>query len=77
MSKQIALLLDNSGSMFSPVDGAGTNTKIFETSQGAQAFIANMISAIDPGEQFAFSVHRFAQTYELLYNEVSRTLTKK
>ena len=70
MSKQIALLIDNSGSMFSPVDGAGTNDKIFETSQGAQLFISNMISAISPGEQFAFSVHRFAQTYELFGAQV-------
>lgn len=70
MSKSIALLLDNSGSMFSPVDGVGTNDKIFETSEGAQLFIANMISTISPGDQFAFSVHRFAQTYELFGAQV-------
>ncbi len=71
MSKQIALLIDNSGSMFSPVAGGGTNDKIFETSQGAQEFIANLIDAVDPGELFAFSVHRFAASHEVLGEQVS------
>lgn len=68
MSKQIALLIDNSGSMFSPMAGGGTNDKIFETAQGAEMFIADLISELSmiPTSQFAVSVHRFAQNYQLL-----------
>ena len=68
MSKQIAILLDNSGSMFSPVGGANPNTKIYETARGAEFFIENLIDelAATPGSQFAISVHRFASSYQLL-----------
>lgn len=68
MSKQIAVLLDNSGSMFSPVGGANPNTKIFETARGAEFFIQNLIDelAATPGSEFAISVHRFASTYQVL-----------
>jgi hypothetical protein len=68
MSKQIAILLDNSGSMFSPVGGSNPNTKIYETARGAQYFIENLIDelAANPGAQFAISTHRFASSYQLL-----------
>jgi hypothetical protein len=68
MSKQIALLLDNSGSMFSPVGGANPNNKITEAAEGARVFIQNLIDRMTttPGSQFAFSVHRFASSYQLL-----------
>jgi len=68
MSKQIALLIDNSGSMFSPMAGGRTNDKIFETAQGAEMFIADLISELSmvPTSQVAFSVHRFAEKYQLL-----------
>ena len=68
MSKQIALLLDNSGSMFASVGGANPNSKIAETAEGARVFIQNLIDrmASTPGSQFALSVHRFASSYQLL-----------
>jgi hypothetical protein len=64
MSKQIAILLDNSGSMFSPVGGSNANTKIYETARGAEGFIQDLIDhlASTPGSQFALSIHRFATT---------------
>ncbi|HEX6864828.1 MAG TPA: vWA domain-containing protein [Thermoanaerobaculia bacterium] len=67
MSKQIAILLDNSGSMFSPVGGSNPNTKIYETARGAEFFIQNLIDeqTATPGD-FAISVHRFASSYQLL-----------
>jgi hypothetical protein len=68
MSKQIAILLDNSGSMFSPVGGSNPNTKIYETARGAEFFIENLIDELTatPGSEFAISVHRFASSYQLL-----------
>ncbi len=68
MSKQIAVLLDSSGSMFQPVAGGNANDKISEASDGAQLFVENVLDqmGITPGSQFALSVHRFAQSYQLL-----------
>lgn len=68
MSKQIAILLDNSGSMFSPVGGSNPNAKIYETARGAEYFLENLIDELtaNPGAQFAISVHRFASSYQLL-----------
>ena len=68
MSKQIAVLLDNSGSMWEPVGGANVFTKIQEASRGSQFFIQNLIDHLsaNPGAQFAVSVHRFANTYQVL-----------
>lgn len=68
MSKQIAILIDNSGSMFHPVGGGNPDDKIVETSDGAQLFIQNLIDQHNsqPGSQFALSVHRFASGYEIL-----------
>ena len=68
MSKQIAILLDNSGSMWDPVGGANVFNKIHEASRGAQFFIQNLIDHLgaNPGAQFAISVHRFADTYQVL-----------
>src|SRR5262249_26324979 len=68
MSKQIALLLDNSGSMWEPVGGGNAFIKIQEASRGSQFFIQNLIDHLSntPGSQFAISVHRFADTYQLL-----------
>ncbi|HXI02971.1 MAG TPA: hypothetical protein VNI57_07315, partial [Candidatus Saccharimonadales bacterium] len=68
MSKQIALLIDNSGSMFSPVAGGATHDKIYETARGAELFISNMITelAAVTASRFAFSVHRFAQSWQVL-----------
>jgi hypothetical protein len=68
MSKQIAILLDNSGSMFSPVGGSNPNTKIYETARGAEFFIQNLLDEMagNPGSEFAISVHRFASTYQIL-----------
>ena len=70
MSKQIAMLIDNSGSMFAPVAPSEPD-KIVQTSLGAQMFIQNMINAISPGEEFAFSLHRFASSHEVLGPQVS------
>jgi hypothetical protein len=68
MSKQIAVLLDNSGSMRDPVGGGIASTKIQEASQGTQFFIQNLIDRFNtnPSAKFAISVHRFATTYEVL-----------
>jgi hypothetical protein len=68
MSKQIAVLLDNSGSMWEPVGGANVFTKIQEASRGSQFFIQNLIDHLtnNPAAQFAVSVHRFANTYQVL-----------
>jgi hypothetical protein len=68
MSKQIALLLDNSGSMFAPVGTGNLNNKITEAANGTRLFIQNLIDRMTatPGSQFALSVHRFASSYQLL-----------
>ena len=68
MSKQVALLIDNSGSMFAPVGGANPNNKINEAAEGARQFITNLIDRLTsvPGSEFALSVHRFASSYQLL-----------
>jgi len=68
MSKQIAILLDNSGSMFHPVGGSNDNTKIYETARGGEFFIENLIDELSahPDSEFAISVHRFASNYQLL-----------
>ena len=68
MSKQIAVLLDNSGSMFQPVGGSNPNTKIYETARGAEYFLENLIDALadTPDAEFAISVHRFASSYQVL-----------
>ena len=68
MSKQIAILLDNSGSMFNPVGGANPNDKIYETARGAEFFLENLIDelAVTPDAEFAISIHRFASSYEVL-----------
>lgn len=68
MSKQIAILLDNSGSMFNPVGGSNPNTKIYETARGAEFFIQNLIDELvaNPGAELALSVHRFASSYQIL-----------
>ncbi len=68
MSKQIAILLDNSGSMFHPVGGNNDNTKIYETARGGEFFIENLIDELsaNPDSDFAISVHRFASNYQLL-----------
>src|SRR5262245_15501571 len=73
MSKQIAILIDNSGSMFEAVGNGNTSTKIQQTSAGVQYFIQNLIDHIasvgSPG-QWALSVHRFATSYQLLSGQV-------
>jgi hypothetical protein len=68
MSKQIAILLDTSGSMFQSVGGGNVHLKIFETARGAEFFIQNLIDRLvdQPTSQFAVSVHHFASSYELL-----------
>lgn len=68
MSKQIAILLDNSGSMFHPVGGNNDNTKIYEAARGGEFFIENLIDelSVNPDSEFAISVHRFASDYQLL-----------
>lgn len=68
MSKQVAVLLDNSGSMFHPIGGGNPNTKIYETARGAEFFIENLLDelAANPGSDFAISVHRFASSYQVL-----------
>ncbi|MDX2464094.1 MAG: vWA domain-containing protein [Porticoccus sp.] len=68
MSKQIALLIDNSGSMFHPVGGSNPNTKIYETARGCEFFLENIIDELsaNPDSDFAISVHRFASNYQLL-----------
>lgn len=68
MSKQIAIVLDNSGSMFHPVGGSNDNTKIYETARGGEFFIENLIDelSVNPDSDFAISVHRFASNYQLL-----------
>ncbi|MCG7923501.1 MAG: VWA domain-containing protein [Candidatus Thiodiazotropha lotti] len=68
MSKQIAILLDNSGSMFHPVGGNNDNTKIYEAARGGEFFIENLIDELtaNPDSEFAISVHRFASNYQLL-----------
>jgi hypothetical protein len=68
MSKQVALVIDNSGSMFAPVGGANANSKIHEAAEGSRQFIDNLIDrlASTPGSEFALSVHRFASSYQLL-----------
>jgi len=68
MSKQIAILLDNSGSMFHPVGGNNDNTKIYEAARGGEFFIENLIDelSVSPDSDFAISVHRFASNYQLL-----------
>ncbi len=68
MSKQIAILLDNSGSMFHPVGGNNDNTKIYEAARGGEFFIENLIDevSVNPDSDFAISVHRFASNYQLL-----------
>src|SRR5262249_19159952 len=50
------------------VGGANVFTKIQEASRGSQFFIQNLIDHLssNPGAQFAVSVHRFANTYQLL-----------
>ena len=68
MTKQIAILLDNSGSMFHPVGGSNDNTKIYEAARGGEFFIENLIDelSVNPDSEFAISVHRFASNYQLL-----------
>ena len=68
MSKQIAILIDNSGSMFHPVGGGNPDDKIVETADGAELFIQNLIDEwnANPASQFALSVHRFAASYQIL-----------
>jgi hypothetical protein len=76
MSKQIAVLLDNSGSMFNPVGGTNPNTKIYETARGAEYFLENLIDELtaNPGAEFALSVHRFASSYQLLPRSPDRLI---
>ena len=61
MTKQIAILLDNSGSMFHPVGGSNDNTKIYEAARGGEFFIENLIDdlSVTPESEFAIAVHRF------------------
>lgn len=67
MPKQLAIVLDASGSMFHPAGGGSDSHKIVEASQSAQYVIDEIVTKVAAdSDQWAVSIWRFASSVKAL-----------
>ncbi len=72
MRKQLAIVIDTSGSMYHPAGADSSHDKIQEASDSVQFVleeIKNRVRNTHPGDEWAVSLWRFASTFQGLVGQ--------